>query len=319
MRNFLCVIAAFGALSAGADASAARYTASKVLFQDITGEVKIATTGGDDVEVNVRQGKTYRSVTVTLVNGEVVIAGERWLGDESKDCCNDRIRRTESLMRDRVAAVGAPADDKAAYFADYPVIEVSVPRKNDVSFIDARIKLAINGALDGRLMLDACYVYGETDSLGQATIGVIAGSQLAFGDVKSALELDVSGDADVSGGSAAMADIDIAGAGDVMIGAVDGMLDVSIAGSGLARVARVDGPMTVRIAGSGAVATQGGKADKMIVTIDGSGGVFHEGAAVDPTLRLNGSPTVRLGSVSGRITRHGHGEVYVGDQLVAKP
>lgn len=319
MRQFISLFVAMGTLAVAADASAARYTASKVRFQDITGEVKITTTGGADFDVTIRQGKVHRSVTATLVNGELVIAGERWREEETKDCCNDRIRRVENLQRDRVAAVGAPAPDKGAFFNDYPVIEVSAPRRSDVTFVDARIKLAIVGALDGRLTLDACYVYGETGDLGAATIGVISGSQLAVGNVKSALELDVSGDADVTGGSAAMADIDIAGAGDVMLGPVDGMLDVSIAGSGLARVARVDGPMTVRIAGSGAVATQGGRADKLMVTIDGSGGVFHEGVAADPTLRLYGSPTVRLGSVTGRITRHGMGEVYVGDKLTPKP
>ncbi len=319
MREFAGVFIALGVLAGAADASAARYTASKVLFQDVTGEVKITTTAGDDIEVTIRQGKTHRTVTATIVNGELVIAGERWREEETKDCCNNRIRRVENLQRDRVAAVNAPATDRNSFFADYPVIEVSLPRKNDVTFVDARIKLGVVGAIDGRLTLDACYVHGETGDLGEAAIGVISGSRLAIGDVKSMLELDVSGDADVTGGSAAMADIDIAGPGDVMIGAVDGMLDVSIAGSGQVRAARIDGPMTVRIAGSGAVAVQGGKADKLTVTIDGSGGVFHEGAAVAPTLRLYGSPTVRLGSVTGRVTRHGHGEVYVSGKLLEKP
>lgn len=317
MRIFTGFLVAAGVLAFAGEAAAARYAASKVSFQDITGEVKITTTGGDDIDVTVRQGKVYHPVTVKVVGTELIITGERWREEETKDCCNDRIRRTENLKRDRVEQTGAAPDDKSSFLDEYPVIEVSLPRKNDVSFVDARIKLAM-GAIDGRLMLDACYVYGETGDLGQATIGVISGSRLAIGNVKSMLELDISGDADVTGGTAAMADIDIAGPGDAMIGAVDGMLDVSIAGSGLARAARVDGPMTVRIAGSGAVAVQGGKADKLTVTIDGSGGVFHEGTAVAPTLRLYGSPTVRLGAVEGRITRHGYGEVYVGDKLVAK-
>jgi hypothetical protein len=318
MRVITSVIAVLSVFGIASSASAARYTASSVLFQDITGDVKITTTGGDDVDVTIRQGKTYHPIEAKLVDGALIITGERWREEDTRDCCNTRIRRTENLKRDRVAAVGAAPTDRNAFLEEFPIIEVAIPRKLDVSFVDARIKLAME-ALDGRLMLDACYVYGETGNLGQATIGVISGSRLAIGDVKSMLELDVSGDADVTGGSAAMADIDIAGPGDVMIGAVDGMLDVSIAGSGLARVARIDGPMTVRIAGSGAVAVQGGKADKLTVTIDGSGGVFHEGAAASPVLRLYGSPTVRLGSVSGRITRHGHGEVFVGDKLVMKP
>ena len=318
MRTIIVLSAAALAGLWSANAEAARYTASKVSFQDITGDVVITTTGGEDVEVNVRQGAVYHPVSVKLIDGEVVLTGERWRDEEGRNCCDNRINRTENLQRDRVAAAEKPDPDAvaAAFLKEYPVIEVSMPRKGDVSFVDARIKLSM-GALDGRLMLDACYVYGETGDLGQATIGVISGSRLAIGNVKSGLELDVSGKAAITGGSAAMADIDIAGPGDVMIGAVDGMLDVSIAGSGLARVARVDGPMTVRIAGSGSTSVQGGKADKLTVTIDGSGGVFHEGSAVSPTLRFYGSPTVRLGSVDGRITRYGAGEVYVGDKLVS--
>lgn len=322
MRKMTGILAGLGVtlgiagFATGADA--ARYTASKVSFQDITGEVSITTTGGEDVEISVRQGKVHHPVAVKQVDGELIITGERWRDDETRNCCDDRIRRTENLKRDRVAALAASPEDRNAFLKEFPVIEISLPRKSDVSFVDARIKLAM-GALDGRLMLDACYVYGETGDLGEATIGVISGSRLAIGNVKSMLELDVSGKADVTGGLAAMADIDIAGQGDVMIGAVDGMLDVSIAGSGLARVARIDGPMTVRIAGSGAVAVQGGRADKFAATIDGSGGVFLEGTAVAPTLRLHGSPTVRLGGVEGRVTRFGHGEVYVGGNLVSKP
>ena len=93
----------------------------------------------------------------------------------------------------------------------------------------------------------------------------------------------------------------------------------AVVDSGLARVARIDGPMTVRIAGSGSVAVQGGRADKFTATIDGSGAVFHEGTAVAPTLRLYGSPTVRLGAVEGRVTRFGHGEVFIDGKLVSKP
>lgn len=315
MRQVI-VIAATAAAFAAFPAQAARYKAAKVSFQDITGAVTITTTGGEDVELKITQGKIYRPLSVTMDGDMLVIAGESSAEPDYRDCCNDRIRRTESLASDRAA--GAPETSPDALFADYPVIEISVPRKNDVAFEDARIRLKM-GALDGRLTLDACYVYGETETLGAATIGVISGSRLALGDVKSMLELDVSGDAEVFGGAAAMADIDIAGPGAVTIGAVDGMLDISIAGSGVARTGRVDGPMTVRIAGSGVAVAQGGRADKFIATIDGSGEAVLEGTAVNPELRLYGSPIVRFGNVEGRITRHGMGEVYVGEKLVAKP
>ncbi len=315
MRKLAAVLTVFAAVIAD-PALAARYKADKVSFQNITGAVTITTTGGEDVELTIRQGKVYRPLAVTLDGAELVITGEAPLESDFRDCCNDRIRRTESLARDRAAAGASPSPDDL--FADYPVIEIAIPRKNDVSFTDARIRLKM-GALEGRLMLDACYVYGETEQLGSATIGVIAGSRLALGDVKSMLELDISGDAEVIAGSAAMADIDIAGPGEAMIGAVDGMVDISIAGSGRVRTGRVDGPVAVRIAGSGAVVAQGGRANKLVATMDGSGELVIEGIAVNPELRLYGSPIVRLGAVEGGMNRHGMGEVYVGDKLIVKP
>lgn len=315
MRNIAAVFTILAAL--GADAAlAARYKAAKVSFQDITGAVTVTTTGGEDVDLKITQGKVYRPLTVKMEGDTLIIAGEPPADPLDRDCCNDRIRRTESLARDRAA--GTPELSPDALFADYPVIEISVPRKNDIAFEDARIRLKM-GALDGRLTLDACYVYGETETLGAATIGVIAGSRLALGDVKSVLDLDVSGDAEVFGGAAAAADIDIAGPGAVTIGAVDGMLDISIAGSGVARTGRVDGPMTVRIAGSGVAIAQGGRIDRFVATIDGSGEAIAEGTAVNPELRLYGSPIVRFGAVEGRITRHGGGDVYVGDRLIPRP
>jgi len=314
MRLFSAILATLAALAAD-PALAARYKAAKVSFQDITGAVTVTTTGGEDIELKITQGKVYRPLTVRMEGETLIIAGEANAEAEFRDCCNDRIRRTENLARDRAGTTAAPAPE--ALFADYPVIEISMPSRNDLSFDDARILLKM-GALDGRLSLHACYVFGETESLGAATIEVIAGSRLALGDVKSMLELDVSGDASVFGGAAAMADIDIAGPGAVTLGAIDGMLDISIAGSGVARTGRVDGPMTVRIAGSGVAIAQGGRANKLTVTIDGSGEVVVEGTAVDPELRLYGSPVVRLGAVEGRVTRHGMGDVYVGGKLQAR-
>ncbi|MFN3960287.1 MAG: hypothetical protein ACK4NP_10275 [Parvularculaceae bacterium] len=314
MRVISAFLAAFAALAAD-PALAARYKAAKVSFQDITGDVTVTTTGGEDVDLKITQGKVYRPISVRMEGDTLIIAGEPQADADFRDCCNDRIRRSESLVRNRATA--APAPSPESIFADYPVIEISMPRKNDLFFEDARIRLKL-GALDGRLMLDACYVYGETETLGSATIGVIAGSRLALGDVKSMLELDVSGDAEVFGAAAAMADIDIAGPGGVTLGAIDGMVDISIAGSGVARTGRVDGPMTVRIAGSGVAIAQGGRANKFTATIDGSGEVVVEGTAVNPELRLYGSPIVRLGAVEGRLNRHGGGDVYVGGKLLER-
>jgi len=309
------LFAALGAALVASPAGAARFTADRIVFEDVTGAVEITTTGGDETEVVIRQGKTYRRIGVSEEGGVVTLKGERWKEDETDDCCNDRIRRTFEPRQGRTMSTGAPLDEDL--FADYPTITVTMPREGDVSFVDARIKLKMD-SLDGALALDACYVYGEAGDVGQAVIGIIEGSRLVVGDVGAGLEVDVSGDADLLTGDASMAEIDIAGPGDVVIGDIGGMLDVSIAGSGTVRAARLDGPLTARIAGSGAVSVKAGRADTLKAIIDGSGGVFFEGTAVQPDLRLSGSAEVRMGAMTGRLTRFGGGEVYVADKLIER-
>lgn len=296
-------------LTMGAAAKAETYNLSDVSFRDFTGTVDIKTTSGDEIDITIRQGGRYAPVKLEEKDGVLFITGEKWKDDDALDCCNRRITRTFKPREGRELTTGEPVDE--SLFAAYPVIEVLMPYKGDVEFIDARIKLAME-RLGGSLNLDACYVYGETGDLGEAVIGVVHGSRLVTGNIHGGLEIDVSGDADVRVGDASIVDVDIAGPGDVVLGDIDGMLDVSIAGSGLVRSTRIDGPMTVRIAGSGAVAVKAGRADRLRAFIDGSGGIFFGGAATQPELTMYGSSEVRLDSANGRITRHGRGgNVYV--------
>ena len=316
MKKVFAAKSTLTALAAGASvnavAAAATFETNKISFQDITGTVEIRTTTGDEIDIEIRQGAKLAPIEVIEKDGVVHVTGERWVDDEDKNCCDDRITRTVALRKDRRATTGEPVDE--AFFADYPTIVVSIPVEGDVDFIDARMKLTME-RLDGRLGLDACYVYGETADVEEASVGIIHGSRLVMGNVASGFEVDVSGDADLLAGDVAMADIDIAGPGDVVLGEIDGMLDVSIAGSGIVRATRLDGPMTVRIAGSGGAAVKGGRADRLRATIDGSGGVYFGGQVAQPDLRLYGSSEVRMRSVSGRIVKKGGGEVYVGDKV----
>lgn len=296
-------------------ALAARFEAQDIRFENVVGTVEIITNNGSQIDVVIRQGKSYVPLRVVHEEGTVRIVAEKWREEENRDCCNTRILRRGDSRHGRTASRGAPADE--GFFADQPTIQVTMPRKGDVAFVDARIRLRMD-VLDGALDLDGCYVYGETGNLGEAVIGLVEGSRLVIGDVAGALEADISGDADLRVGKAAMADIDIAGSGDVALGEIDGMLDVSIAGSGTVRGARLDGPLTARIAGSGAVMIQAGRADSLKATIDGSGLVSFEGTAARPVLRLFGSAEARFGAVEGRLFRAGGGEVYVAGALVPK-
>ncbi|MBB5518524.1 DUF2807 domain-containing protein [Amphiplicatus metriothermophilus] len=304
---------AFAAMLAAAviqaSAAAARFEAQSIRFENVVGTVEIVTNNGSQTDVVIRQGKTHAPLQLMLEDGTVRVVGEKWREEETRDCCNARILRRVDPRRGRTASTGAPVNE--AFFADHPTIQVTMPRKGDAAFVDARVRLRMD-ALDGALDLDGCYVYGETGNLGEAVISLVEGSRLVIGDVAGALEADISGDADLRAGKAAMADIDIAGPGDVVFGEIGGMLDVSIAGSGTVRGARLDGPLTARIAGSGAVMIQAGRADTLKATIDGSGLVQFEGTAVRPDLRLFGSAEARFGAVEGRLSRAGGGEIHVG-------
>jgi len=317
MSARLALLAATAAALAAGPAAAERFNARNVQFLDVTGSIEVVTTGaGDEIEVVISQGKTNHPVLLSVDDaGLVTVRGETWREEETRDCCNERIRRTFEARHGRTASTGAKVDED--FFADFPIIKVTMPRAGDVAFVDARMKLKMD-AIDGALNLDACYAYGETGDVGAAVIGVLSGSRLVVGNVGSGLEIDVSGDADVMTGNAATVDVDIAGAGDVILGDIDGMLDVSIAGSGVVRSTRLEGPLTARIAGSGVVAVKAGRADRLRAVIDGSGMVYFDGAAVQPDLKLYGSAEVRMGSLTGRITRAGSGEVYVADKLVPK-
>lgn len=290
-------------------AQAETYSLSAVSFRDFTGTVDIKTTSGDEIDIAIRQGKVYSQVRLEEQDGVLVVAGEPWKEDDGYDCCNRRILRTVNPRQGREATTGEPVDEE--FFADYPTVEILMPYKGDVEFVDARIKLAME-RLAGALNLDACYVYGETSDVGEAVVGLVHGSRLVMGNIGGGLEIDLSGDADLRAGDASIVDVDIAGPGDAVLGDIGGMLDVSIAGSGLVRATRVDGPVTARIAGSGALAVKAGKADRLRAFIDGSGGVFFRGAAVEPDLTLYGSAEVHVDSADGRIVRRGGGSVYVG-------
>lgn len=311
--TFTGMAAALTAALLASAADAATFASNKISFRDITGAIEIRTTSGDEIDITIEQGRKSIPVMLSEKDGVVIVSGERWRDDGERNCCDGRITREFHPRDGRKLTTGEPVDNE--FFADYPIIRVSMPVTGAVDFIDARMILDME-RLNGPLSLDACYVYGQTSDVDEAVIGVIHGSRLVMGNIKGGVEIDTSGDADVMIGDAAIVDIDIAGPGDVVVGDVDGMLDVSIAGSGLARVARTDGPVTARIAGSGALSVKAGRADRLRAIIDGSGGVFFNGDAHQPDLKLYGSSEVHMERVTGRITRVGGGSVYVGGEKV---
>ena len=297
-------------------ASAQDYKTDTISIQDFVGTVTVKTLPENArdqlIRVEIKQGKINQDVEVIDEKSRVVVRSPALSREDVRDCCNDRIRRTYEPRAGRKLSTGEPVDND--FFADYPELIVTIPMQANVSFIDARIKLAMED-FDGRLDLDACYVYGEIGDVDEAVIGVLSGSRLVMGDIDGGVEVDVSGDGDVKFGTASIADIDIAGPGDVIFDRVEGMLDISIAGSGIVRANWVEGPMTVRVAGSGGAAVRDGRADRLRAIIDGSGGILFDGLTVNPDLRLYGSSEVRLARVQGRVVHEGSGQLFVDGKL----
>lgn len=310
---------AAAAFFCGGTAAAERFQANAIVLQDITGRVEIITNNGDEIDVSVEQGKVYSKVSSALdENGVLNVIGESWEEpyNYNERCCNFRVNRTTNPRRGRtLSRTGDPLD---AFFADFPTIKITMPRNADVTFYHGRLRINMDD-LNGALRMNDCYAYGEVGDAEEAVIDLVDGSRLVVGNIGAGFELDTSGAVDVLAGDAAIADIDIAGQGDVVMGVVDGLFDVSIAGSGAVRAARLDAPATVRIAGSGSVAIQSGRTDRLRTTIDGSGTVLFDGTVEDAQLRLFGSSEVRLRSISGTMKRYGDGDVYVDGKIVEPP
>ena len=297
-------------------ATAQTFEAGTISIQDFTGHVEIKTAtarqSDNSIRVDIRQGSTEHEVLTGMDGDVLVISGEPWKVEDEKNCCNYRINRTVNTRKDRTVTTGQPVDEDL--FKQYPTLTVTLPKKTDVIFIDTRMKLAMED-LDGKLDLHGCYVYGRTGNIDEAVVGLIDGSRLYMGDILSGIEVDISGDADLKLGTVSIADVDIAGPGDVVFDRVEGILDISIAGSGLVRSDWVEGPMTVRVAGSGGAAVKDGRIDKLRAIVDGSGGIMFNGVAKDPDLRLYGSSEVRLARIEGRVVHHGSGQLFVGGEL----
>lgn len=313
---------AAGAMSAvliQSSAWAQSFEAKSVSIQDYTGSVEVVSRPVDgtdnNIRVEIRQGNSFQPVEVGLDGDVVVVSGVRWKEEDTRDCCNDRIRREFHPKADRKLSTGEPV--KEDFFAEYPTLLVTVPLKSDVTIIDARIKLAMED-LDGKLDLHGCFVYGTTGDVDEAVVGLMGGSRLIMGDVDSGIEIDLSGDADLKLGTVSIADVDIAGPGDVVFDRVDGLLDISIAGSGVVRSDWLEGPMTIRVAGSGGAAIKDGRADRLKAIVDGSGGLLFNGTVRNPDLRLYGSSEVHLARIQGRVVHHGSGQLFVGGELREK-
>jgi len=180
------------------------------------------------------------------------------------------------------------------------------------------------GDLDAPLRLDGHALTARFGRVQSAKVGILGSGRIALGAIAETLDLEVAGSGRFEAASAAAAQVDIAGGGDVIIGPLSGGFSADVAGSGDVRVARVNGPVDIDIAGSGGIVIDGGRATSFDVEIAGSGDVVFKGEAVNPNVEILGSGSVKVASYSGTLKQEiaGSGEFEVmnhGPQPPAPP
>lgn len=191
-------------------------------------------------------------------------------------------------------------------------VEILAPRATHVTG-DKLIGDLFIGDLDAPLVLRVLAVNGEVGRVTSADIEIAGAGDLSVGAVEGAARLSIKGGGDVRIGSAGGAEVNIAGAGDVALGDVSGPFSASIAGGGDVKTGAVNGPVSISIAGTGDVSIASGRADPFSVSIVGAGSVDFGGEAVNPQISAVGSGDVRMRSYTGNLHSSGMVSVRTGD------
>ena len=174
-------------------------------------------------------------------------------------------------------------------------------------------QLVIHAPLDVRVSAgEAVFgAIGRTRTLDFANQG--CGDWL-IGNVAGHLRLAEAGSGAVRAGSAASADLSVAGSGRVAVGRIAGRLTALSTGDGDIGADFVSGSLDARIAGGGAILVADGRVGDMAASVAGSGVVRFGGVAGDLRGQVTGPGLVAAARVTGLVTRRvfGPGVVRVG-------
>jgi len=269
-------------VAAAVSAAGAASAAPSVKIKDAVARVVVIPENRSDVKVEFLTTNPSLPLTLRQNGDEVIVDGD--LRMNKINGCNSR----NGKIWVKVRGVGEVSYD------NFPQIAVRVP-------MDARVQAG--GAVFGDI--------GRSDSvkLGNAGCG-----DWTIANTKGKLEVAQAGSGDTKTGSAAVAEISIAGSGDVSTQAVAGDLEVNIAGSGDVSVASIAGKLDGNIAGSGNITVAGGRSRLVDVSVMGSGDVAFNGEADEVDVSVAGSGDVRIAKVNGPVKKHvaGSGDVIIG-------
>ena len=269
-------------LAIATTAAGAAAAAPSVKIKDAVARVVIIPENRPDVKVEFLTTNASLPLSVRQEGEQVVIDGD--LRMSRINGCNSRGGKVFVKVR----GVGDVSYD------NLPEVAVRTPMN---------VKVQAGGAVFGSI--------GRSDSieLGNAGCG-----DWTIANTKGKLEISQAGSGGAKAGTAAYAEISIAGSGDVSSQAIAGDLEANIAGSGDVWVASIGGKLEGNIAGSGDITVAGGRSRSVEVSVMGSGDVTFNGEAGEVELSVMGSGDVKIAKVTGPVKKHvaGSGDVIIG-------
>lgn len=270
------------ALLAAAVSATAVQAQPSIKIKDAVARVVVIPENRADVKVEFLTTNASLPLEVRKDGDEVVVDGN--LRMNRINGCNSR----DGKVWVRVRGVGNVSYD------NFPQIAVRVP-------MDVKVKAG--GA-----------VFGEIGRSGSVELANAGCGDWTVANTRGALKLNQAGSGDAKTGTAAWADINLAGSGDVSTQAIGGDLEVNIAGSGNVTTASIAGKLEGNIAGSGNITVAGGRSRSVEVNVMGSGDVSFNGEADSVDVSVAGSGDIRIAKVNGPVKKHvvGSGDVIIG-------
>lgn len=266
--------------------------------------------------VEIRQGRTFAIEVIGAPKGgplNVSRDGDVVIVTGDKDMVKDLYRRGAPYQRRMGWRNGDPLEQFAKYVEDYPALIVTMPEGGDLAMDTSALILDAEmdfGIVETNHLKE---VYGSLGDAKVAELNIGGMGELMLGDVEGKLKIGIGGSGDVKAGGAAVAEIRIGGSGDVELGQVNGDFDVVIGGSGDVSAKKV-GDLSLRIGGSGDVEVEDvdGGVD---VSINGSGDFVAGDMNGELMLSINGSGDIKIAggrSSETMIRINGSGDVGFG-------
>lgn len=181
------------------------------------------------------------------------------------------------------------------FLTDYPVIQITLPAGTDLVADDLAAFVTI-GNLDSDLTIaSTIYMEGTIGNLANVDVNISGAGDLILANVTGEMNSNIAGSGSLKFDTVGSADIAIAGSGDISVRRVGGPAEVDIRGSGDVFLGEVGESADLDIAGSG----------------DIEAGNVNGGL----TIKIRGSGDISVGTINGptEVDIVGNGDVSIKD------